>query len=814
MYLKRIVLQGFKSFARKTALDFEPGITVVVGPNGSGKSNVSDAIKWVLGEQSMKNLRSKKSGDVIFAGSKMKAKSGMAEVTVELDNSNKLIDIDYTDLVITRRVYSSGEGEYFINGNKVRLLDIAEILSRSGFGRSTYTVIGQGTVDRLITQTTQERLELFKDASGVKHFYFKKEQALKKFEESRENLLRVEDIIKELKPRLNSLEKQRRDAEERQIYSKELKEFQRKYYGSGIKFLNDKLTECDQKYNEISKEIENVNQEIKGLTNKLEERAEISDKNLEIDLEQKIENLNAKINRLQEDLLEEVKNNAVFLEKQKFFKENQENILNNLKDARNQIEEKEKLKEKIKSDQSLLKEKLDEAIIALKKLDNNSSNQKSYSFKEIILEIKEKLLKIKNSIKRGSSLNSDLLNKELENLIDFLNKQEKQDNSDFYNKKIEITQKIEKIKFEISSGEDRVKNLHEILEVYFDKEKEFKKQLNEGENLENKKIEDSQKGNLGSLIQDAKKEKEKLKVQLEGIRVKNREIEGKFFDVEKTYRIKRDVLSDLKEELTRIEIETARYKTKKEDLEIEIKENLNSLDKLELILLDEGQRSIMQGKINSLKRKLEYIGGAISEDDEKEYNEVKERFDFLSNQSEDLKNALSSTKKIVLDLENQIHDQFREKFFKISDKFNHYFQKLFGGGMANLILTEGENDEEMVIDIQAVPPGKKVHTLHTLSGGEKALTSVALLFAIFNVNPTPFCVLDEVDAALDESNSIRFADLLLELSKKTQFIIISHNRETMKRSNVLYGVTMDDARISKILSLHLEEAQKYSEAMA
>jgi len=245
-----MTLQGFKSFARKTVLEFGKGITVVVGPNGSGKSNVSDAIKWVLGEQSMKNLRSKKSEDVIFVGSGSKAKAGMAEVSLELDNKDKIVPIEYTDVDITRRVFRSGEGEYFLNNSKVRLLDITEILSKSGFGRSTYTVIGQGAIDRLITQTAQERLELFRDASGVKHYYFKKEQALKKFEESRENLLRVADILKELKPRLNNLEKQKKDAEQRKILSDELRDLQNKYYGSELKDFSGKIDEYDKKYKE------------------------------------------------------------------------------------------------------------------------------------------------------------------------------------------------------------------------------------------------------------------------------------------------------------------------------------------------------------------------------------------------------------------------------------------------------------------------------------------------------------------------------------------------------------------------------------
>jgi len=281
-------------------------------------------------------------------------------------------------------------------------------------------------------------------------------------------------------------------------------------------------------------------------------------------------------------------------------------------------------------------------------------------------------------------------------------------------------------------------------------------------------------------------------------------------ETEKAYRSKRDIESQYKDELTRVEIEITRLKTRKDDLEREVLEAGLKINELKNVNLENQQRQNMISEIASLKNKLAYFGGAISKEDEDEYREVKQRYEFLTNQSEDLSQALSSTKKVVFELERKIHDQFHEKFEKISQKFNQYFGKLFGGGQAKLTLKEGETDEEMTIDIQAIPPGKKVHTLSTLSGGEKSLTSIALLFAIFSVNPTPFCVLDEVDAALDESNSIRFADLLTSLTNKTQFIVVTHNRETMKRSRNLYGVTMDEGKVSQVLSLRLEDAQQYS----
>ncbi|PIU77166.1 hypothetical protein COS74_00150 [bacterium CG06_land_8_20_14_3_00_33_50] len=809
MYLRKMTLQGFKSFARKTVLEFGKGITVVVGPNGSGKSNVSDAIKWVLGEQSMKNLRSKKSEDVIFVGSGSKAKAGMAEVSLELDNKDKIVPIEYTDVDITRRVFRSGEGEYFLNNSKVRLLDITEILSKSGFGRSTYTVIGQGAIDRLITQTAQERLELFRDASGVKHYYFKKEQALKKFEESRENLLRVADILKELKPRLNNLEKQKKDAEQRKILSDELRDLQNKYYGSELKDFSGKIDEYDKKYNEITKETETIEKEVSTITKKLEERALRSDQNQEHEIEMKLEQTEKELQGLQDYLLEYVRKNALIVEKQKFYKDNLADFKKELNETIKKIEEKESEIENIKKEKIKLESELEKFVSLLNGLDEKGE-KKSLEPKEIISKAKDSLNKILKTIGNNFD-NIEKLKSDIQDLINFLEEQEKAGSTDIFAKRLEISKNVEKIRFEISSNNEKINNNLEILNIYKNKENDLLDRVHESKELEDKKPEEKERQQIEGKINQLRQQKEEQKKELDSLKEKNRSLEGEFFEVEKSYRGKRDIIAQYKEELTRVEIELARLRTKEEDVKSEVIENLGTDKGLEYISISSDQKPFFFSKMTELRRKLETIGGVIRAEDNDEYKEVKERYDFLTSQSDDLRGALSLTKKVVLELEGKIHDQFREKFEKISSKFNYYFQKLFGGGTAKLILTEGEAEEAIVIDIQAVPPGKRVHTLNTLSGGEKALTSVALLFAIFSVNPTPFCVLDEVDAALDESNSILFANLLAELASKMQFIVITHNRETMKRAKVLYGVTMDETKISKILSLKLEEAEKYSE---
>ncbi|NTU69453.1 AAA family ATPase, partial [bacterium] len=392
MYLKKLSIQGFKSFARKTVIDFAPGITGVVGPNGSGKSNVSDAIKWVLGEQSMKNLRSKKSEDVIFSGSEKASKAGMAEVSLDLDNSKRIVPIDFTDVTITRRVYRSGESEYLLNGAKARLMDITEILSKSGFGRSTYTVIGQGLVDKLITQTAEERRELFQDASGVKHFYVKRDQALRKFKETKENIVRVADVLREIKPRLNSLERQQKEAEERKIISKNVVELQKRYYGSELLDIESLLEENENKFFSLEKEYKEVQAEVAIITQKLEQRTESLEKQELYSKEKDIENLELKIQSLQDKLFAQVRDSALNVEKKKYFSENLPRLEEELSQISVVVSEKESQIEKLKEKQSELKSELEKLIVLKSDLEKNVN--KKIEPKDIIFSIKESLEKL------------------------------------------------------------------------------------------------------------------------------------------------------------------------------------------------------------------------------------------------------------------------------------------------------------------------------------------------------------------------------------------------------------------------------------
>ncbi len=709
MYLKRLEIQGFKSFAHKTVLDFDPGMTAVVGPNGSGKSNVADSLRWVMGEQSLKILRGKKSEDVIFAGSDKKSKLSFAEVSLTFDNKDRKIPLEYSEVVITRRLYRNGDSEYLMNNQRARLLDVVDALIRSGFGATNYAVIGQGTIDQMILAGPAEIKNLIEEASGVKPYYLKREKTLRKLEQTGENLSRVSELLAEIEPRLRSLRRQAKRMEEREVIAAELKGLQLEYFGH-----QQHLFET----------------ELKTVT----EQLDVKTKNVEA--------LAAEINSFQKTL------------------------------------------EKEEHQSGKAYTFVDELDKKLKDLED-----KKLAILEQLAEIKGKL---KAALPQGTDFSE--FRKQFEAVIDSL----RPDNVD------EIKRKLK----EMVSGFGESRN---------------------DELLGQKKILDTDLESIVKVIHEQNLAKEKLLAE---------EKKKKSFltEEEKRFRQKTSQLSALKDEQNIVLIEKAKLDTRLESLHKEIREALGSIPEN----LSEYKKSHISPdiahKISKLKHQLELAGG-IDESTMMEYRETEERFNYLSTQSKDLSQAAVDLRNVIDELDQIIKKQFDEAYDRISTKFSEYFRILFNGGKAQMaLLKASKNNEEEVeeiedekpekipsidgikqkkpaaeivgIEIRATPPGKKLASIAALSGGERALTAIALLCSLLASYPSPFVVLDEVDAALDEANSIRFGKILATLAHQTQFITITHNRETMRQAHTLYGVTMSDEGISKILSLKLEQAEK------
>lgn len=772
MFLKKVEISGFKSFATKTVLNFlassekkeKWGVTAIVGPNGSGKSNVADALRWVMGEQSMKNLRGKKAEDIIFAGSGEKARLGVASVMIFLDNTDKKIDLDFQEVVIGRKIFRSGESEYLINNARVRLQDITDILAKAGVGKETYAIVNQGMADSILNATSQERRVIIEDAAGVKQYQIKKERSIRKLETTRQNLQRTSELMKEIEPHLKILKRQAQKASQKEEVIAELREKQTVLFSSlWHNFQKEKIILVENKEN-IGREMMNAQRETDKLSDEMNKESKEEEKIvLENSLGEKQREIREKLRQLEKDLIFKKGRIEVEKEKEKNKKILEEMIIKSvpvdLGYVKNNIEE-------IREDQNRLIERI-------KKVENLEELQ---DIGEFARAIQQKLFELKSDIEKGKKEKKEEKKEE----------KEKREEVDFG-----ISQKI-------SEWEKEIVSLKESIHI---KEKE-----------------------LTEILQKQRNEEKRI-----------REERSHFFETEKKLRSKQFLLNSLKDQYNEMKIALAKVEVREEDLsdqiKTELKKNPDDLEKnSQSFNRDELEREIFR-----LKAKMDQIGG-IDPLVIEEYQETSERFDFLKRESEDLEKAIVSLKKIIKELEFKIEGEFEKAFEKINGEFSKYFKIIFGGGQAKLSkitifskrkknqdqdteieelgeenIEENEeanieeNKKETGIEIVACPPGKRISNLSMLSGGERSLTSLALLFSIVSYNPPPFAIMDEVEASLDEANSKRFARIIQELSKDTQFIMITHNRETMRQASILYGVTMGKDGISKLLSVKLDQ---------
>lgn len=760
MFLKRLELIGFKSFANKSQLEFPGprqtsdgrrfGISVIVGPNGSGKSNVADAIRWVLGEQSLKLLRGKKTEDVIFSGSDKKARLGMAEVSIFLDNEDHGMDIDYPEVVITRRVHRDGTSEYLINKRTVLLQDILMLTAKAHFGQKSYSVIGQGMIDAILNATPFERKDFFDEAVGVKQYQIKREQSIHKLEHTWKNLKQAEVVLEEIEPRLRSLSRQVKRLERREQMEKELQEKQRAYYGFLYHELQGRKSELQPRYMSLEKDFEKKARELSEIQNQL---------NLLEKEDSRTEVFNVIQQRHQKiaDQISSLKEQKIILE-------------NKMELARH------------RQVSSIIPVRLEEVLERLKGI---------YGLHQALVKkiISAQTLQDVNALKTEAQK----INESLNGLVAELEKP--------------------KIRTETNAAPDP---------ALTQKVSEITKQLE-------------------SLLEDLSQ----ARAELNEFNQKEEQKKGKFFELQKKFQEKQSDYNRISQELSGVRVALAKFETKMEDVTREITAELKDAEWVkhyrpkETVHTEETQKEIYH-----LKHQLELVGG-IDPETVKEYNETNERYEFLSTQCQDLKKSLESLRVIIEELDETIHKQFHTAFRNINHDFQKYFKVLFEGGKSELVLlretekeqkeekkleaamegvelSEQESEEDAVIqkmlkgssekiikgiDIVATPPGKKLKSINMLSGGERALTSIALICAIISTNPSPFVVLDEVEASLDEANSERFASIIEQLSHKTQFVIITHNRATMHRALILYGVTMGDDGVSKLLSLQMQEAE-------
>ncbi len=740
MHLKRLELSGFKSFASKTALEFPRGISVIVGPNGSGKSNLADAIRWTLGEQSMKTIRATKSEELIFSGTPQRAASGMASVSIYFDNSDKFFPEDMPEITISRKLYRGGESEYLLNKNPVRLKDVAVFLAKARLGVHGFCVVSQGAADVILAASSKEKRNIIEEALGLKEFQLKKTEAERKIGETKINLEKISSMLQEIAPHLRYLKRRVNKFEKRADLEQELKKLQKAFFGRELhNFTADfrKLTEeksaCFAEFQKRRWELDRLEEEIKKEEGKTPQYF------------REFEILEEKIGRLQEE-----KNRML----REFGK------IEGLIEAEKTRPAKEGAAETPSFDANLL----------LGRLEN---------IKRMLAGLLEydSLEEIKSGIQ------------EIVNLIDNLTPSSA-----------------------AKTPEGEPPPISPVI-AHLSKEKET---ISQNLDSVNRKIDE-----LNRAFQELR---EKNKSEVAAVASRTR-----------TAQIQKNELREAENILRNLELAEAKLKIKEEDLKTKIREaglpcgeieefgrniSAGSLDAEDSDLLAVDPVALEE-KIFKIKRDLGEIG-AIDEDLMREYKETGERHEFLQSQSEDLQKAINALTGLIGELEEKINREFGEALVKINESFNRFFQLMFGGGGAKLVKTivsapeESANwrteysppAKEEVLEIKVDLPRKKIKSLDMLSGGERAITSIALLFGIIATSPPPFLILDEIDAALDEANSQKFARLLKDLSKETQFILITHNRQTMNEADVLYGVTMEKEGVSRLLSLKLEEAEE------
>ncbi len=878
MYLKRLETQGFKSFARKTVLEFETGITAIVGPNGSGKSNTADSLRWVLGEQSSKLMRGKKSEDVIFAGSDKKARAGFAEVIATFDNRDHKIPVDSAEVSIGRRITRSGDSEYLINGAKVRLLDIVDLVLKSNIGTSRYTVIGQGTIDQMILAGPSEIKNLIDEASGVKSYYIKRDRTLRRLEQTAQNLMRAEDLLRELEPRVKSLRRQAKRMEAREVIEVDLKAFQKEYFGSQWWSLKESIDGLQKQIGDLHLQRSQVENVMSAHLQKIEQHERENEQALGDykGVQIKLQSLQAEKN----SLLEQVSLIRGKMTSQKTGSGDASSLQIDSHTLEKKIIEiesqlvtsnaqyKQAVEQTAAQEQALatVNAQLTELYTALSNPAGTdwsvvetqmTSLDNTFTQFARILEETDDIGQIRNATAGV-----------MHAWKEFKNTASEAAKHPDYNNKLQLQLQ------ELTEQKDKLSAEQNALGMIASKAAMTKDFLTgQLTTLQNEKLhvdlelrKASSGGNQDAYVEELVAEENKVQEKVSSITEQIVKLEQElqtFYDAEsnwksaiseedKRFRNQQTELDRIRDNEAKVQVEKAKLETQSDAIVSDIVAQLGS-DILEKIQSHHIKKETdgLADKIAKLQHQLGLIGG-VDELTIQEYHETENRYTTLETQVVDLKKSMNDLRAVMDELDEHIKTKFNESFHKVNAQFEQYFRVLFNGGRAYLSLVKSGEDkteaeaaldaetaaedakelaeekdqmrpEEKIIakyekgslavagvEIRATPPNKKLSAIQSLSGGERSLTSIALLCSLLTCFPSPFVVLDEVDAALDEANTIRFGQILGKLSHQTQFITITHNRETMAQANIIYGVTMGDDGISQLLSIKMDQAKAYA----
>lgn len=926
MFLKSLDILGFKSFVDRTHIEFSDGITALLGPNGCGKSNVVDAVKWVLGEQSAKNMRADNMEDVIFNGTQARKPLNVAEVTLTISNEQGLLPLDISEITIKRRLYRSGESEYWINGAQAKLKNVRELFFDTGVGKAAYSVMEQGKIDQILSSKPEDRRYIFEEAAGITRFKTRRAEAERNLSKTEENMKLVDGILGEVKRSYDSLKVQADKTTKYrtlkdEVFNLELdiQLLKLKGFIQDQSIRNQKIEAAKQNRSQTQSELDELNQqleehmdqvnsmqsqlvalqkdlvalgveenakkeqiklyndrktELKQKINQLEGRKLVLDERVET-LREDADNQEASLHDLTKKL-EDVAKNIVSFEENISISSNR--ITENDKRAAKYNEEIADLaikRAELQADlQSItddivteLDSKLKEAGYsstisekALSKVDNLLSSLKvlatgrkklfsdfskttvhteddlkrfSENAVSSFTEIETLLLELEEAFTTYSQSNPQFINeflapegiitkkRELDskiqdnlNQVEALNdtiKQLKSENSDLVVKINEYRETLEQMRINQASMKSQVTGAENQLKILRRELSSQETALQEAENEiynENKRLDDTielldeSESDLAEIRHKGKKVVESLNELEDTIQNRNSDVSSK----QSALQEKTKELSKHQSEIEKLNLELVTTETEIKN----IKENFKEAYARDLMEFEEKMYTIttptmeLKDKLNSTKNALRNIG-SVNFSAIEEFAEVQERYNFFTNQLADLQKAKDDLVRITEEIRSQSTEQFLSTYNQIKKNFHNMFRRLFGGGRAELHLVDPQNVLESGIDILAQPPGKKLESIALLSGGEKTMTAVALLFATYMVRPSPFCLLDEIDAALDEQNVLRFVQTLREFGNVSQYIVITHNKKTVAGASTLLGVTMEEMGVSKVITIKLEE---------
>jgi len=855
MEFKKIELTGFKSFVEKTSFFIEKGLTGIVGPNGCGKSNIVEAIRWCMGETSAKSMRGTGMEDVIFSGTANKTSKNIAEVSLILDNSDKDGPIQYKELnsiYVKRRIVKDKGSRYFINDKEVRARDVQTLFADLSTGAHSPSMISQGRIGALVTAKPTDRKAILEEAAGISGLHVRRHESELRLNSAENNLKRADELKRQQEKQLENLKKQALEASKYKLISEEIKKIEAGLYYIKLMEIEKERSSSKEIASEADDEISGLTIEINHNNNLLEEEniklKPLRDQNIEI--LSKLQRLNLEFQSLEDeekrtksekDRLSKSENTMeIDIEREKNIISDAQSNEKRLNEEKNSLIDTEKkyydLEKQTQLDLQIATEELKKEQDKLEKISKNLSlNSQGKEFINYLININQNLENAKIYLENNDNKKAmDAINNIILSVKDETKKFETTAEENSVNEITELTSKIklaqekyasalskhQSIETETIRRRERIKNIDIEIQNWknlrFNSEKMAKELLSrinkikvEIENIA--KLPETiaiKKGQLMENTSTTENEKQSLSNQLAQAEVKYQEINKQLKIVEEKMMLAR-------ENKARSGATVEGLENRKKDLLGRIKNDLNINEKN--LLINSNLKDLttfpnvieQEDKLDAKKNQRERLGSVNLRADE-ETEQYKTTIKKMEQDREDLVSAIAKLRASINELNQKGRERLLEAFEKVNRKFNEVYTKLFSGGNAKLELIDSDDPLEAGLEMLVSPPGKRLQSITLLSGGEQALTALSLTFAVFLTSPAPICILDEVDAPLDDANVTRFCALLNELTKitTTKFIIITHHALTMSRVDRLYGVTMPEKGVSQLVSVDLEKAEE------